>query len=124
MILDDAQTLCYKSRHLLLGGSAPSPCIRSACPWPMLAVPCGFCQGHNSSAVFDTPRTSCSVWRGTLIVSLFCMCCSIFLLHQGGYIMSATRPIPRRLLCSVSLILWLVCGLHITDSPAQPKGKM
>src|SRR5215813_4788219 len=38
--------------------------------------------------------------------------------------MSATRSIPWRLLCIVSLILWLVCGLHVTDSPAQPKGKM
>src|SRR5215831_3847420 len=38
--------------------------------------------------------------------------------------MSATRPKPWRLLCIVSLILWLVCGLHVTDSPAQPKGKM
>ena len=38
--------------------------------------------------------------------------------------MSATRPTPWRLLCLVSLILWLVCGLHVTDSPAQPKGKM
>ena len=38
--------------------------------------------------------------------------------------MSATRPTPWRLLCLVSLMLWLVCGLHVTDSPAQPKGKM
>ena len=38
--------------------------------------------------------------------------------------MFATRPTPWRLLCIVSLILWLVCGLHVTDSPAQPKGKM
>jgi peptide/nickel transport system substrate-binding protein len=38
--------------------------------------------------------------------------------------MSATRSIPWRLLCVVSLILWLVCGLHVSDSPAQPKGKM
>src|SRR5215467_4257056 len=38
--------------------------------------------------------------------------------------MSATRPKPWRLLCVVSLILWLVCGLHVTDSRAQPKGKM
>ena len=38
--------------------------------------------------------------------------------------MSATRPTPWRLLCIVSLMLWLVCGLHVTDSPAQPKGKM
>jgi len=38
--------------------------------------------------------------------------------------MFATRPTPWRLLCIVSLILWLVCGLHITDSPAQPKGQM
>ncbi len=38
--------------------------------------------------------------------------------------MSATRSIPWRLLCIVSLILWLVCGLYVTDSPAQPKGKM
>ncbi len=38
--------------------------------------------------------------------------------------MSSTRSTPWRLLCIVSLILWLVCGLHVTDSPAQPKGKM
>ena len=38
--------------------------------------------------------------------------------------MSATRSIPWRLLCVVSLILWLVCGLYVTDSPAQPKGQM
>jgi peptide/nickel transport system substrate-binding protein len=38
--------------------------------------------------------------------------------------MSATRSIPWRLLCVVSLILWLVCGLYVTDSAAQPKGKM
>ena len=38
--------------------------------------------------------------------------------------MSATRLTPWRLLCIVSLILWFVCGLHVTDSPAQPKGKM
>ena len=31
--------------------------------------------------------------------------------------MSATRPTPWRLLCLVSLMLWLVCGLHVTDSP-------
>jgi peptide/nickel transport system substrate-binding protein len=38
--------------------------------------------------------------------------------------MSATLPTPWRLLYIVSLILWLVCGLHVIDSPAQPKGKM
>ena len=38
--------------------------------------------------------------------------------------MSATRPTLWRLLGIVSLILWLVCGLHVTDSPAQPKGQM
>ena len=38
--------------------------------------------------------------------------------------MSATRPTPWRLLCLVNLVLWLVCGLYVTDSPAQPKGKM
>jgi peptide/nickel transport system substrate-binding protein len=38
--------------------------------------------------------------------------------------MSATRPLPWRFLCSVSLILGLLCGLHVTDSPAQPKGQM
>jgi peptide/nickel transport system substrate-binding protein len=38
--------------------------------------------------------------------------------------MSVTRSIPWRLLCSVSLILWLICGLHVSDSPAQPKGRM
>jgi peptide/nickel transport system substrate-binding protein len=38
--------------------------------------------------------------------------------------MFVTWPVPWRLLCIVSLILWLVCGLYVTDSPAQPKGKM
>jgi peptide/nickel transport system substrate-binding protein len=38
--------------------------------------------------------------------------------------MFTTRLTPWRLLCIVSLILWFVCGLHVTDSPAQPKGKM
>jgi peptide/nickel transport system substrate-binding protein len=38
--------------------------------------------------------------------------------------MSVTWPVPWRLLYIVSLILWLVCGLYVTDSPAQPQGKM
>jgi len=38
--------------------------------------------------------------------------------------MFATRSTLWRLLCILSLLWWFVCGLSITDSPAQPKGQI